>query len=101
MTRRPWTLPSLSSPGREGSSMLRHLTTILLLLIVTLPALADTVKTTSGGRITSKIVYEGDDAVKIKTDKGAVVSIPRDEVESIVKESLDDVFAKKLAKLAK
>lgn len=82
---------------REHSSSLLSL---VLALALAAPALADVVVTTSGGRITGKVIHEDDACVKVKTDKGVVVTIRRDEVESVSKERPEDVFARKLAKIA-
>src|SRR5580704_17305499 len=60
------------------------------------PVHADVMVTTSGGRVTGKILEEKDTEVKIKTEKGTVVTIPRDEIDTITREKPEDAFARRL-----
>src|SRR4051812_9347892 len=75
----------------------RHLGAALFLLAtcLALPARADIIVTTSGGRIVGKIIEEKDSEVRIRTEKGSIVTIPRDEIDSITREKLEDIFARR------
>src|ERR1022692_3457129 len=75
---------------------------VLGALLLAAPAVrADIVTTTTGGRIVGRIIEEKETEIRIRTEKGPILTIPRDEIESIQREKLEDVFARRLKKLEK
>lgn len=67
----------------------------LALVLAVAPARADVVTLTSGGRVTGKIIEDSETQVRIKTDKGPILTIPRDEVDSITREKPEDTYARR------
>src|SRR5437879_3555465 len=64
------------------------------------PSRAGIVITTRGQRISGRIVSADENQIKIRTDKGPIVTVNREEIVSISKEKPADTFAKKWKKLA-
>jgi uncharacterized protein YkwD len=67
----------------------------LLAGCLALPARADIIITTAGGKIVGKIIEEKDAEIRVRTEKGSVITIPREEIDSITREKLEDVFARR------
>lgn len=64
-------------------------------LLLGTPVRADIIVTTSGGTIVGKIIEEKENEVRIKTDKGPIITLSRDEIDTITKEKPEDTFARK------
>ncbi len=64
------------------------------LVLAATPVRADIIVTTSGGRIVGKIVKETETEIQVKTDKGPIITLNRDEIDSITKEKPEDTFAR-------
>src|SRR5581483_9426144 len=71
------------------------LAAVVAALVLATPVRADVIVTTSGGRIEGKIIEEKDNEIKIRTEKGPIITISRDEIDSITKEKVEDTFARR------
>jgi uncharacterized protein YkwD len=68
---------------------------LLALLSIVAPARADEVTLTTGGKVTGKVLEETDDHVRVRTEKGLIITLRREEVDSISREKPEDAFARR------
>lgn len=95
----------LGAPSKPTVTMIpkRFAPLLLALALFAPPLAADDIKLKSGETLTGRIVYEGDDIVRIEVSVSASIketkTIARGDIESIVKAAPDDVAFDKLQSL--
>src|SRR2546423_9773068 len=82
--------------SRGGRPDMKHLSiAVLIAFLIASPVRADVIVTTAGGRIEGKIIEEKENEIRIKPEKGHVITLSRDEIDSITKEKPEDAFARR------
>ncbi len=66
------------------------------LLLLAAPLRADIIITTSGGRLVGKIIEEKENEVRIRTERGPIVTVSREEIDSITREKPEDAYTRRL-----